>query len=59
MVIWLLTLLLDNCIIVGADSTPGAKIPPLEWVKSINHQNIWYKKNLRDYYPELKNKEGK
>ena len=45
-----------SLIIVGADSTPGAKIPPLEWIKSINHQNIWYKKNLRDYYPELKNK---
>ncbi len=48
-----------DLIIVGADSTPGAKIPPLEWVKSINHPNIWYKKNLRDYYPELKNKEEK
>ncbi len=46
-----------DLIIVGADSTPGAKIPPLEWIKSINHPNIWYKKNLRDYYPELKNKE--
>jgi protein gp37 len=45
-----------DLVIVGADSTHGAKIPPLEWVKSIKHHNIWYKNNLRKHYPELKNK---
>jgi len=44
-----------DLIIVGADSSKGAKIPPLEWVKSINHPNIYYKANLRKHYPELKN----
>jgi protein gp37 len=44
-----------DLIIVGADSTHGAKIPPLEWVKGIKHHNIWYKNNLRKYYPELTN----
>jgi protein gp37 len=43
-------------IIVGADSTRGAKIPPLEWILSIKHPNIWYKQNLRKYYPQLINK---
>ncbi len=45
-----------DLIIVGADSTPKATIPPLEWVLSIKHPNIYYKQNLRKHYPELKNK---
>ena len=45
-----------DLIIVGADSTKGAKLPPFEWVLSIKHPNIYYKKNLRKYYPELINK---
>ena len=44
-----------SLIIVGADSSKGAVIPPLEWVKSIQHPNIWYKQNLRKHYPELIN----
>ena len=42
-------------IIIGADSSRGAQIPPLEWIKSIKNENIWYKKNLRKHYPELTN----
>jgi protein gp37 len=43
-------------VIIGADSTPGAKVPPLQWIRSVKHHNIWYKKNLREHYPELINK---
>lgn len=45
-----------DLVIIGADSSKGAKVPPLEWVKSIEHPNIWYKQNLRKHYPELQNK---
>ena len=44
-----------DLIIIGADSTPGAKPPKREWVDSIKHPNIWYKENLRKHYPEFKN----
>ena len=48
-----------DLLIIGADSTPGAVIPPIEWVNSIRENNstikIWYKQNLRKYYPQLKN----
>lgn len=47
-----------DLIIIGADSTPGAKPPPLEWVKSIQHPNVYYKSSIRKIYPELKNKGG-
>ena len=45
-----------SLIIIGADSSKGAKAPYLTWVKSIQHPNIWYKQNLRKHYPELINK---
>ena len=44
-----------DLIIIGADTSPGGKIPPLEWVKSIDHNNIWHKENIRKYYPQLAN----
>jgi len=48
-----LELNLFDLIIVGADSSRDAEIPPIEWIKSIHHHNIWYKKNIIKYYPEL------
>lgn len=42
-----------DLVILGADSSKGAKIPPLEWVKSVHHRNIWYKRNILKHYPEL------
>ena len=44
-----------DLIIVGAMSGPNAFKPSLEQVKSIEHFNIYYKKSLRDIYPELIN----
>jgi len=44
-----------DLVIIGADSTPGAKVPPLEWVLSVRHKHIWYKRNILKHYPELKN----
>jgi len=46
-----------DLIIIGADSTPGAQPPKKEWIESIKHHNIHYKKSIRDIYPEFKNKE--
>jgi protein gp37 len=46
-----------NLIIVGAQSGPNAFKPSLKQIKSIEHFNIWYKKSIRDIYPEFKNGE--
>jgi protein gp37 len=45
-----------DLIIVGADTSMGAKPPKREWVDSIKHPNIWYKKNIIKHFPDLKNK---
>lgn len=45
-----------DLIIIGADSTPCVPVPPLEWILSVKHPNIWYKNSVRKLYPELKNK---
>jgi protein gp37 len=42
-----------DLIIIGAD-----KKPEKFWIESVIHPNIWYKKNLRKFYPEFKNKES-
>jgi protein gp37 len=42
-----------DLIIIGADSSRGARVPPLEWIESVKHHNIWYKSNLRKHYPQL------
>jgi protein gp37 len=47
-----------DLIIVGVMSGPNAFKPSLEQVKSIEHFNIWYKKSIRDIYPEFKNGES-
>jgi len=44
-----------DLIIVGADSRRGQPAPKREWVRSIKHRNIWYKKSIRDLYPEFSN----
>lgn len=44
-------------VIVGADSTPGAPAPEREWINSIQHHNIHFKKNILKHFPDLKNKE--
>lgn len=36
-------------VIVGADTSPGAKPPKQEWIYSIKHPNIHYKKNILKY----------
>ena len=41
-------------VIVGADSTPWAPIPNREWIDSIRHPNIHYKKNILKHFPDLK-----
>ena len=38
-----------NLVIVGADSTKGAKPPKKEWIKSIDHPNIHWKANIKKY----------
>ena len=43
-------------VIVGADSTPGAPAPEREWIDSIDHHNIHFKKNILKHFPDLKNK---
>lgn len=44
-----------HLVIVGAMTGPNAIIPQKEWIDSIYHPNIWYKKNILKYFPELKN----
>jgi protein gp37 len=44
-----------DLVIIGADSTPGATVPPREWIDSINHHNVWYKRNILKHYPDLHN----
>jgi len=36
-------------VIVGADTSPGAKPPKQEWIDSIKHPNIHYKENILKY----------
>ncbi len=38
---------LIDLVIVGKDSSPGAKEPNPEWIKSIKHDNIFLKPNLK------------
>ena len=45
-----------DLVIIGADSTPGAPKPPVEWIESIVHPNIHYKKSITSLYPQFKNK---
>lgn len=45
-----------DLIIIGADSSLGAIPPPLHWIESVEHPNIWYKNNLTRLYPQLKKK---
>jgi protein gp37 len=42
-----------DLVIIGAD-----KKPEKAWIESVVHPNIWYKKNLRKFYTEFKNKES-
>ena len=44
-----------DLVIIGAQTGPGAIPPKKEWIESIKHPNIYYKKNLTDIYPEFKN----
>lgn len=36
-------------VIVGADTTKDAEPPRKEWIYSINHERIFYKKNIKKY----------
>lgn len=38
-----------NLVIVGADTSPGAKPPKKEWINSIKHNNIFYKSNIKRF----------
>ena len=38
-----------DLVIVGAMSGPGAVKPTKEWVNSVEHDNIYYKNNVRRY----------
>lgn len=38
-----------DLVIVGADSSVGAKPPEKEWVTGIKHPNIYYKSNVRHF----------
>jgi len=38
-----------DLVIVGADSTKGAKPPKKEWIESIKHPNIHWKANIKKY----------
>lgn len=42
-------------IIVGADTSKNPVIPKREWIESINHPRIYYKRNILKYFPDLKN----
>lgn len=44
-----------DLIIVGAMTGKKRVVPEMEWVNSINHNNIWYKENILKYFPDLKN----
>ena len=41
-------------VIVGADTSPGAKPPEKEWIDSIKHPNIHYKENILKHIRRLK-----
>jgi protein gp37 len=38
-----------DLVIVGANSSKGAKPPKKEWIESIKHPNIFYKNNIKKY----------
>jgi protein gp37 len=40
---------LINLVIIGADSSKNPVIPKKEWIDSIKHPNIHYKKNIEKY----------
>lgn len=45
-----------DLVIVGRDTNPGAEIPPAEWIASVIHPNVHYKKSITDIYPQFRNK---
>ena len=42
--------------IVGAMTGPGAIVPEKEWISSIRHPNIFYKKNIKKYLTKSKSR---
>jgi len=38
-----------DLVIIGADSSRGAKPPKKKWIESIKHDNIFYKTNIKKY----------
>lgn len=38
-----------DLVIVGADSSRGTNPPKKEWIESVKHRNLFYKKNIRKY----------
>jgi protein gp37 len=45
-----------DLVIIGAQTGTKPVIPQLDWVTSIKHANIFYKKNIIKHFPELNNK---
>jgi protein gp37 len=45
-----------DLLIIGAETGPGARIPDRDWLKTINHPNIYYKHNILKHFPDLINK---
>jgi protein gp37 len=44
-----------DLVIIGAETGRKPVIPFREWVDSIKHPNIYYKKNIIKYFPDLNN----
>ena len=40
-----------DLLIIGSDSSKGAAKPKYEWVKSISHENIFYKESILRCFP--------
>jgi protein gp37 len=44
-----------NLVIIGAQTGRKPIIPERKWIDSFYHPNIYYKKNILKYFPDLKN----